>query len=227
VLAPFLKKEKMKTILLLFSIITMFFMSNAHAIHRLPQDIKLPSQKVLEYEIISNAAALDDNSILNDSTGAGAAASVTVSSFLAQPDLPRNILVTPVVTTADVKAGNVTVSGTDAKGGLISETFAFLANASTAVVGAKAFKSVTSIVFPQEDSPYGAKWDVGWGDKLGLDKCMDSTAFVIKAFISATTETITATASASTLASNGFTPTNVPDGALDYEILYVQNFRCY
>ncbi len=216
----------MKSTLLLFSLITLFFMTEAHAVQRMPQDIKLPSQKMVEYEIISNAVALDDNGILDDHAGAGAAASVTVTTFLAQPDVARNIVVTPGGTTADVKAGNVIVNGTDIKGGLISETFAFLANASTVVVGAKAFKTITSIVLPQEDSPYGATWDVGWGDKLGLSKCLDSTAFIIKSFITATAETITATSSATAVESNGFTPTNVADGARDYEILFVQNFRC-
>jgi len=203
------------------------FAQNAFSVQRLPQDIKLPSQKVLEYEIISDLVALDDNGILDDNAGAGASASVTVSTFLAQPDYPRNIVVTPGGTTADVRAGDVTVNGTDAKGSAISETFSFLANASTVVVGAKAFKTVTSVVFPLEDSPYGATWDVGWGDKIGLDKCLDSTAFVIKAFIGSTAETITTTASATVLSSNGFTPTNVANGTRDYEILYIQNYRCY
>lgn len=200
---------------------------NAFSVQRLPQDIKLPSQKVLEYELIVDPVALDDNGILDDSAGAGAAASVTVSSFLGQPDYPRNIVVTPGGTTADVRAGDVTVTGTDAKGSVISETFSFLANASTVVVGAKAFKTVTSVVFPLEDSPYGATWDVGWGDKFGLDKCLDSSAFVIKSFIGSTSETLTVTASASALSSNGFTPTNVANGTRDYEVLYVQNYRCY
>lgn len=216
----------MKTTLLLFSLMTLFFMSEAHSVQPLGQDIKLPSQKMLEYDIISNAATADDDLLLADHAGAGASSSVTVSSFLAQPDVPRNIVVTPTGTTADVAAGNVVVNGKDARGNSISETFAFLANASTAVTGTKAFASISSVVFPQEDSPYGATWDVGTGTKLGLSKCMDSSAFVIKAFIGSTAETITATASASALESNGFTPSNVPDGSRDYEILYVQNFRC-
>ncbi len=216
----------MKSTILLFSLITLFFMTEAHAVQRMPQDIKLPSQKMLEYDIIENAVALDDNGILDDHAGAGAAASVTVTTFLAQPDLPRNIVVTPTGTTADIKAGNVVVSGTNASGGLISETFVITDNLATAVVGTKAFKTVTSISLPLEDSPYGGTWDVGWGDKLGLSKCLDSTALIIKSFITATAETITATSSATALESNGFTPTNVANGTRDYEILYVQNFRC-
>lgn len=214
---------------MLFLFLALFAVTEAiGAPSRLSNDIKLPSQKMIEYEIISNAVALDDNGIIDDNAGAGAtAAGVLVSSFLAQPDLPRNIVVTPGGTTNDVKAGDVVVTGTNYRGQSISETFTFAANASAAVVGAKAFKTVTSILFPQEDSPYGATWDVGWGDKLGLSKCMDSSAFVIKSFIGSTSETITATASASALESNGFTPSNVANGSRDYEILYIQNYLCY
>lgn len=216
----------MKAFLCFLSLLGLLFTQTAFAVQRMPQDIKLPSQKILEYEIISNAATADVDGILVDHAGATAAAAVTVSTFLDQPDVPRNITVTPTGTTADVAAGNVVVHGLDARGNVISESLAFLANASTATVGAKAFSLVTSIVFPAEDSPFGATWDVGWGDKLGLSKCLDSAAFVIKAFITATAETVTVTSDATVLSSNGFTPTNVPNGTRDYEILYVQNFRC-
>lgn len=215
----------MKTMLLVLA--ALLFGEVAFASHRrMPQDLILPSQKMLEYEKIENAVTADDDRLLADHAGATAALPVTVSSFLAQPDVPRNIVVTPTGTINDVAAGNVVVNGSDARGNSISESFAFTANQSTAVTGTKLFAAVTSIVFPVEDSPFGATWDVGIGNKLGLKACLDSSAFVIKAFVGSTAETVTVTSSSTALESNGFTPTNAPDGNRDYEILYVQNFRC-
>jgi len=216
----------MKQLLLLVALTVLAMPLESLGFERRPQDLKLPSQKMLEYQSISAPVAADDNGILDDQAGATSAAAVTVSSFLAQPDVARNIVVTPTGTTNDVAAGNVVVNGTNIRGQAISETFAFLANATGAVTGTKAFKTVTSIVFPGEDSPFGATWDVGWGNKLGLDKCMDSAGFMVKAFISGTAETVTVTSSATAIESNGVTPTNVPNAARVYELLFIQNFRC-
>jgi len=213
----------MKLIMILLAFVAV---TKSYAVHRMPQDITLPSQKMLEYQSVDAPLTADVDAILEDHPGATSASAVTVTSFLAQPDVPRNITITPTGTTDDVAAGNVVVNGLDARGNVISENFAFLANASTATVGTKAFSQVTSIVFPPEDSPFGATWDVGFGNKLGLTKCLDSAAFVIKAFIGSTAETVTVTSSASDLSANGFTPTNVPNGTRVYELLYVQNFRC-
>lgn len=90
-----------------------------------------------------------------------------VDEFLAQPDYPRQISITPGGTTADVAAGNITVEGTDAAGNVISEDVAILADASTAVYTTMAFATITSITFPQQDGA-GATYDVGITDKLGI-----------------------------------------------------------
>ena len=217
----------MKNIFLLIAFALLVFpVAGLGAPERRNQDMKLPTQKLLESQLISDASTADADGILDGHQGATSAAAATVTSFLAQPDVPRNITVLPNWSTGDVAAGDVVVSGTDIRGQSISETFSFLANASTVVTGAKAFKSITSIVFPAEDSPFDAQWDVGWGNKLGLEKCMDSAGEFIKAHISGTAETVTVTASDSVLASNGFTPTNTPNAARDYQVYYIQNFRC-
>lgn len=96
----------------------------------------------------------------------------TVTEFDAQPDFPRNVTITPGGTTTDVAAGNYVITGTNIRDEVITETIAIAANASTLQAGAKAFKTITSILFPIQDGA-AATFDVGFGDKMGLDRCMD------------------------------------------------------
>ena len=106
------------------------------------------------------AEAATANLILNDQATSTAITVVPEQSLAAQPAYPRRLVVTPGGTTADVKAGNVVIKGTDWEGVAISENFAFLDNASTATNGTKRFKTVTEITFPVQDGA-GATWDVG------------------------------------------------------------------
>lgn len=114
----------------------------------------------------TQAAAATTDSILKDKA-TSASETTTATTFLAQPPYPRNLQITPGGTTAGVPAGNVVVTGTNINGDVITENFAFLANATAATVGAKAFKTVTSILFPIQDEA-GATYSVGFGDKIGL-----------------------------------------------------------
>jgi hypothetical protein len=114
----------------------------------------------------AQAATLDADGIL-DGQASSATLVTTVTEFLAQPPYPRNITIVAGGTTTDVKGMSITVNGTNFRDEPISEAFAFLANATDPTVGAKAFKSVTSVVIPAQDGA-GATFDVGWGDKLGL-----------------------------------------------------------
>jgi hypothetical protein len=91
----------------------------------------------------------------------------TVTTFLAQPDVPRSISATPGGTTGDVPAGDITVTGTDIADAVITDVITFAVNASTIQSTAKAFKTVTSIVFPVQDGA-NATYTVGVSDKLGL-----------------------------------------------------------
>lgn len=114
----------------------------------------------------AQTVAADPDGIL-DGQESAADAVTTVTEFLAQPPYPRNITILPGGTTDDVKATSITVNGTNIANQAISEAFAFLANATEAKVGAKAFKTVTSVVIPAQDGA-GATFDVGWGDVMGL-----------------------------------------------------------
>lgn len=91
----------------------------------------------------------------------------TVTTFLAQPDVPRSISATPGGTTTDVPEGDITVTGTDISDAVITDVITFAANATTVISTAKAFKTVTEIEFPVQDGA-GATYTVGVSDKLGL-----------------------------------------------------------
>jgi hypothetical protein len=91
----------------------------------------------------------------------------TKTDAITNPPCPRNIIITPGDTTTDVKAGDVIVAGTNMNDELISEAFTFLDNATGAVTGSKAFKTVTSITIPAQDGT-GATFATSFGDKLGL-----------------------------------------------------------
>src|SRR5690606_22496243 len=73
----------------------------------------------------------------------------------------------PGGTTADVAAGNIVVEGLDAAGNEISEDVAIAANATASVTTTRAFASITSITFPQQDGT-GATFNVGVTDALGI-----------------------------------------------------------
>lgn len=151
----------------------------------------------------------------------------TVASFLAQPDVPRNITIVPAGTTGDVKTGNVVVTGTNVEGKPITESFAFLDNATAAVVGSKAFKTVTSILFPIQDGT-AATYNVGVGSKLGIGM-RNIAGMPTKVMLNdAGTETIevpSAVAYDATLVENNtVTTTTANNGAKGFRF-YVLNFK--
>lgn len=85
----------------------------------------------------------------------------TVTTFAAQPDVPRNVQ----IVASGATTSNVTINGTDMRGGSISETLAL--NGTTPVLGNKAFASITSIALP---TVAATTLNVGTGVKLGLDR---------------------------------------------------------
>ncbi len=191
------------------------------------QDVKFPTQKVMDEQSWAAPIAAGAANILLDNAGSGSASSATVTTFLAQPDFARNLVVTPGGTTADVAAGNVTITGKDILGQTITEDFAFAANASAATTGVKAFKSISSIVFPGEDSPFGATWSVGFGAKLGLKRCMPYADAWIKGLIDGVVATgITGAASVSAVSGNTVIFNAAPNGTRNFNLWYVQNYRC-
>lgn len=145
----------------------------------------------------------------------------TVTSFSAQPDFARKITVTPGGTTADVPTGDVVITGTDIRGNVITDTLTFAANDSAAQTSVKAFKTVTSVVFPVQDGA-SATYGIGISDALGLDRCM-SEAAVIDVYQNGTRETTAATVTydASDVSKNTVDPNTALDGTKDFTVIYV------
>jgi len=193
---------------------------------RMPIDAKFPTQEVLQHQTITSPAASSTAYILSANAGGGASGT-TVTTFLAQPDVARNLVLTPGGTTADVAAGNVVVTGRDAKGRVITETLALIANQSTATTGNKAFKTITSVQFPAEDSPYGASFSLGIGEKLGLNRCLNGTGYFIKGLVDGAVLTgETVAINATEMASNTVIPNPAANGSRVFDFLFIQNFRC-
>lgn len=142
----------------------------------------------------ANAAILADNALAN-------AATTFVTTFVAQPDVPRNLTVKG--NDANV-TGNVVIAGLDASGVAITETIAL--NAANVVVGNKAFASVTSITLPAYAVANTERVRVGTGAKLGLPVRLSRNS-VIAAFLANVREATapTVAVSAAALSSNTVT----------------------
>lgn len=213
--------------LFLFTVLTVT--ANA-AVKPYYQDAKFPTQAMVEKQSFGTPAAAGTANILSANAGATSAAAATVSTFVAQPDVPRNLVITPGGTTGDVEACVIVVSGTNYFDQSITESFTFLADASSATTGAKAFKSVSSILFPAncESGGFAATWSVGFGEKLGLKRCMDVAGDWVSSHAAGVYETTRATiaASASAVESNTADFNGTMNGSNAFYGYFFQNFRC-
>lgn len=206
------------------------FTSTAHGAYKPNyQKNKFPSQWLLEKTSSDAPIAASTVNVLSVNEGSSTGATTpTVTSFLAQPDVPRNLVITPSGTTADVAAGNVVVSGTDIHDNAISESFVFAANASTATTGSKAFKTISSVLFPAEDSPFNAVWSIGVGAKLGLGGCLDGAGWYLKGLVDGVDLTgSTVAADNDEVSKNTVIPNPAPDAARDFDLMFFPNYKCY
>jgi hypothetical protein len=105
----------------------------------------------------------------------------TVTTGITNPPYPRNITATAGGTGTDVKAIQVVITGTNIDDEEITETRpAFTVNTTGIVEGAKAFKTVTSVLIPAHDGT-GATTAIGFGDKLGLPYELDANTVLLAA----------------------------------------------
>jgi hypothetical protein len=192
------------------------------------QNEKLPSQALMEHYTWVNPAASSASYLLSGAAISSAAATTITSFTHSSPDFPRNIVLTPTGTTSNVGSGTAVVSGTNIFGKAISENFAISSSQSTATTGNKAFKSVTSVVFPKASSS-GVTLSIGFGTKLGLIHCLNNAGDYVFSEYGGAYETTRGTQAVSSTAveSNTFIPNGSLDGAHNIDEFYVQNFRCY
>ncbi len=213
-------------------LLALILSSSAEAVpvKRLYQDVKLPTQNVLERQTITTPIVATTNYIKTTYAGPTSAAALTLSSFTHQPDVPRNITITPTGTTGDVESCAIVVTGTNIFNQTITETLTFAANDSTAQTGTKAFKTIASVLWPAncESGGFAATWVIGVGSVLGMKRCMATAGDVIHVKFDGASETVgTVTADASHVESNTYAPTGTPNAAKDVVIDFVQNFACF
>lgn len=221
----------MRHLVAVFAILLFSTFAQAQSVRRLMQDVKLPTQGVVEQQAFTNLLAASTTRVLSGNAGATSAAAATVTTFAAQPDSPRNLVITPGGTTTDIEACVITVSGTNIFDRPISETFTFTANQNTAVTGAKAFKTVTSVAFPAdcESGTFAATWSVGIGEKIGLKRCMAEAGAWIQSSIDGAYESTRATvvADADEVEKNTADFNGTMDGSSDFKAYFIQNYGCF
>ena len=182
----------------------------------------LTTKGYIRRQVWDAAVALDADRLLNDQATSNSVIT-TVTSFLAQPDYARKITITPGGTTGDVPAGDVTITGTNIRDEVITDTITFAANATGAGATLKAFKTVTSIVFPIQDGA-SATYDVGVNDALGLDRCMDGdnvTILTCDGVYEATRPTVTF--STSDVSLNTLDPNTATNASRDFIAYFISN----
>lgn len=227
----------MKKIYLYFVtlLIGIFFCTSVFALplQRLFQDIKLPTQAVLETQTFTNLAAASTTALGTGIAGPTDALETVVTTGFTQPDQPRNLTITPGGTTADGAGCTVTIAGTNFFGDAITEDFVIADNQTkyTSTTGSKAFKSITSITYPAncEEGGFGATWTIGYGDKIGLKRCMDYAGDFAWSLTAGSYDTTraTVTADADEIEKNVVDFYTATDGTTDFKTYYVQNFRCF
>ena len=119
--------------------------------------------------------AASTNYVHTGITGTGSEQEITTN--ITNPDVPRNISVT--VTNNASPSGDVTITGTDAKGNSITESITLVPGGTA--YGDKAFATVSKITVPATVNGGGADTvTVGIGDKLGLSNVIYKTGDVYK-----------------------------------------------
>lgn len=187
----------------------------------------VPAQAVMEHQLWV-APLLGSATLLKSAAALNNGSATTISTFLAQPDFARNIVLTVGGTAASVAAGTAVVTGTSISGAVISENFAISLNQAGATTGAKAFKSVVSVVFPATTGA-GATLSIGSGAKLGLPRCVanagDYDWSEFGGVFDATRGTLAVSASA--MESNTFQSNSALNGSSNVDLFYVQNYGCF
>lgn len=176
-------------------------------------------------ETSKKIATASATAIMAATNGATSPVTVPVAS-LTQPDVPRNLTVTPGGTTGQIIDSLVTVFGYNIEGKPISEAFRFAAGASGAVTGNKAFFTVTSVVIGQQGGA-AATFSVGTGNKLGVNHRLYANNTTVKVYTQSAAYGAFSLQGAPTIVthdkdveSNTVTPVNAPNGSLIFLIAY-------
>lgn len=196
------------------------------------RDAKFPTQQMVEKQSFTDPLASNSSVIENDAAGAISAAAATLSSgFDAQPDVFRNLEITPGGTTGDIESCVITVSGTNAFGASISDTFTFASDATGKQVGVKAFNTVTSVSWPAncESGGFAATWDIGSGEKLGMKRCMANKGDADSSLLNGDKEATgpTMVVDSDEVEKNTADFVGTMNGTNDFILYFYQNYGCF
>jgi hypothetical protein len=173
--------------------------------------------------VVAAAAAVAATTASVKALFATSGSTTTVATTgITQPAVPKNLTVTAAGTDADVKAVQVTITGTNYADEVITEAMpAFTVNTLGTVVGSKAFKTITSISVPAMDGN-GVTVSVGEGEKLGLPYKLPLNT-VIRTFLGGTLEGTAPTVTTSTTAveSNTVDLNTALDGAKAVDVYLI------
>ncbi len=219
------KGLKMKFSLMLLGLI---FATEAFAVVvPVRRDYKMATQEMIEHQVLVTPL-LSIVSRFSTAIATSNSATTTLSTFTAQPDVCRNVVIAPGGSTGDVPSGDVVVTGTNFFGSTITESITLAANAALQVPGSKAFCTVSRVVFPIQDTTGLATYSVGLGAKLGLKRCLRKAGDVIMSQIDGVYEGTRATcvADADEVEKNTCQLSSALDGAKDVDLFFIQNFAC-
>lgn len=194
--------------------------------HKFGQTIQTDAEGVsvdrafLAHVNIPDALAADSDG-MKDGAATSATAITTISTFLRQPDWPRNIVVVVAATTAaDIAAGNVVVTGLNFADEVITETHAVTADTAGTFTGTKAFKTVTSVAVPIQDGA-SVTIDIGWGMIFGLPYKLYADELLILKLFNKAADAATVVADATDIDKNTVDMAGTPDGAKDIDLYII------
>jgi hypothetical protein len=144
------------------------------------------------------------------------AAAADVTTAINAIDFPRNVTIKG---NAGGIAGDVVITGTNVAGDEITETIAL--NASSEVLGTKAFASVTNIHVPAKTNGSGDTVSIGWGKVLGLPQIVYNAAFLLVKLFDGSTDSGSLTVDSDEVEKNVFALNGSPNGAKLVDLVYL------
>jgi len=170
------------------------------------------------WSALFNPAAADTDAV--HSVYATSASAATTQTFTAAEsavlDYPRNVTLTISGTTANVNGGTTTLTGKNILGDTITEAYTLTENTVETLTGAKAFKSVSSLLINIQDGT-NVKVSVGIGSKFGM-QTTNVTNGVVLADVDGIKETTapTVAVSGAAIESNTISFNTAPNGTKDF-----------
>lgn len=200
--------------------------------NRFFQDGKFPGQKLLEIYVWS-APTVATSTYMTSATAQpsptpSVIAPLVITTFIQQPDVARNVTLTPGGTTAHVGPGTAVISGTNIYGDALSENLTVTSGSASALTGQHAFQTVSSVSIP---TAIGAAvtWSVGVGSALGVTRCTKDAADYAWSSFGGAYETTRGTFASdpADVSLNTFNPHGTMNGATAVKLFYVQNYGCW